>query len=491
MLKKVFKNFMLFFSVLTAFVLVYQIWFGSYFFTDGYDYFMSGVKTRVVNPIIRLFTKQKSTDFSQNLKILLKPEQIVLHHSGERRVFQSGSDDFDELSNLAREIISEILLGQQPIKTKETVDMDTYLSVLKGKSLYVDYGKSCDFRLLSFGLCGQEKNQLTNDISVANGYIISLHDGILNDISLYIMDHKSGNIYRYVVERDKNKLDSRLKEYIKVPIQGNMPSYSFELNFHKAQEETVSKVLFDPTVLIGLTSPSVPQVEAVFTQELEQMLQEGPTDEILEVFSINNRSMWKYTDLNNARVFVENNATLTLYPNGFLEYQTIQGGRGLDIAASADRTNYDIYAATANAVDFVTALCRQLPAEIFSHLNINTALVNETANQGSYKIAFDYVIDGNPIRYKSQNGYAPAIEIEIKDGYLIAYRQLIRVYNKTEETCQLSPLLKAADHLVDLLYDGENPLHINKASICYAETDEGVLAPKWQVLVNNAEHVIE
>lgn len=135
------------------------------------------------------------------MQTLFKPEKIVLHASGDRRVFSSGSEEFDQIRVLSADIISNCLLGEYALKSRETVNIESYFSVLKGKSIYVDYGKNCDYRLFSYSVCGQEKNRFTDDLSVIRGYIISLHDGILNDISLYIMDQKSGNIYRYSLSK--------------------------------------------------------------------------------------------------------------------------------------------------------------------------------------------------------------------------------------------------------------------------------------------------
>lgn len=491
MLKKSIKSILLIASVITAFVLVYQIWFGSYFLPDGSDYLTSGLYNYVVKPVAKLFTGKNDTDFSQNLKRLLKPSRIVLHYSGERRMFKSGSADFEELRELSEEWVSRVMLGELAVKSRDTVDTEAYFSVLKRKSIYVDYGKDCDFRLFSFSICGQPRGKLAEDLNVVNGYVISLHDGILNDISLYIMDQKSGSIYRYIIEADKTELESRLKDSMQQPASGSMPSYSFELNFHKAQEESVSKILFSPLVLMEVMPVGVQAIREQAPAEAAQLLSDGATDAILKVFSIDSRTMRKYTDLNDARVFIENNATLTLYPDGRLEYQTVPGSRGLEIAAETGRNDYDIYAATADAVDFVTELCSLMPQEFFSHLQINTNLVNDSAYQGTYRLAFDYCIDGIPVRYKTDTGYASAIEIELDNGYLISYRQYIRTYERLEETYQLQPMLTAADSLVDRLYDGENPLYITKVAVCYAEEPGVGFEPKWYAVADGTERIME
>ncbi len=492
MFKRTFKSLLLMFSIFIALVLVWQIWFSGYFLPDGYDYVASGFRTKFVAPIMRLFGAGQEADFSHDIKKLFIPEKIVLNYSGERRVLTSGQEDFETMYTLASETTGKILSGEHPVKSKEIVDLNIYFSLLKGKSIYVDYGKEWDFRLFSSAICGRPQNQMTNDINTINGYIISLHDGIMNDVSLYMQDQKNGNIYRYVVEIDKNALDAQLKEYLQTKMTGAFPSYSFELNFHKEQTEGATKILFEPLILMNLVPEQVPQIQQRGSIIERQALYDELTETVLEVFSINNRTMGRYTDLDNARVFIENNATLTMYPDGLLEYHTVQGGRGLDISGGADKTNYDIYTATANAVDFVSELCKYLPNAYTDNLQINTNLVNNTEPPGSYRLTFDYVIDGMTIRHQTEQGYAPTITLEITNGYLTFYRQYIKAYEKTDlESWDMVPVLTAADGLVSSLYNGENPLQIEKISRCYVAYADGTFLPKWNSLVDGREQIIE
>ncbi|MBE7047967.1 MAG: hypothetical protein E7393_01145 [Ruminococcaceae bacterium] len=491
MYKKSIQNILLVGSVLTAFILVYQIWFSGYFLSDGYEYLTSGLYSKIVQPILQFLGHSNDRDFSENIQMLFKPEKIVLNASSDRVILTEEEASFNETRGLSREVIRGCMVGDYPVKSKEIVDMDTYFSVLKGRSIYVDYGKDCDYRLFSQGICGKEKNTFTDDISVIQSYIISLHDGLLNDVSIYIADQKSNHAYRYVVEADKSRLEKQLSNLMRQTYTGSSPSYSFELNFHKVQDQRISKVLFDPLILSDLTPVSLPPVRIDEGETLDNMFHGRLTESILDMFSINSQTMRKYTDLDNARVFVENNATLTLRENGLLEYQAVQGGRGLDITKGDRRANYDIYAATTHAVDFVAELCGQISPEFFDHLQISTNLTENAKNQGLYRICFDYYVQGIPIRHKTADGYAYTIEMEIADGYLQSYNQFTKNYKITDgEIRTLPPMLNAADMLVDSLYDGENPLYINKIGVCYAENEQNIITPQWHAIVDGIDRMI-
>ncbi len=490
MLKKSMKNIVLALLVLIAFVLVYQIWFNSSFLPNGSDYVLKSLRSNIITPIVRLLEGRSDADFSQNLQELFKPDKIVLHASGDRRVYSNGGEGFSQVRAMAGEIMSRCMLGDYTIKSKETVDTESFYNVLKGKSIYVDYGKNCDYRLFSFGVCGQEKNRFTEDLSVIRGYIIGLHDGIMNDFSLYVKDQKSGNIYRYMLEGNKEEIETSMNEFMMDPANSGSPSYSFELNFHKEQEQMETKVIFEPLLLMDLVPKTLPHIATMDESELEHLLQDGLIDDVLDVFSIDGSTTRKYIDLDNERVFVENNATLTIYPSGLLEYQTVQGGHGLDITGGANQGAYDIYAATSHAVDFVARLCDYMPPDYFEHLQFHTDLTENAQQDGVYRICFDYCIDGTPLQHKTVDGYSHTIEMEIENGYLKSYKQYIKDYEKTEGVWQQEPMLKAADALVDAHYV-DKALYIEKIGVCYVENSDATIAPTWAAVVDGHDKMIE
>ncbi len=491
MLKKHLKNILLIFSVLLAFVLVFQIWFSSFFLPEGYEFFLSGIRHYIVNPIENFFRQMNGGDFSQDLKVLLRPETIVVHSAGERRAFNDGEPGFEEVYGFSNDILSELLTGGYPVKSKEIVDTDTYHSVLKGKSIFVNYGKTCDYRLLSFSVSGETPSRFTEDLSAVKSYSISLQDGIMNNVSIFITDQKSGNIYRYVVELDKNSLEGRIADVIHKAESVGPLSYSFELNFHKTQEEAPAKILFEPTLLMELVPVEMPAYFSRPSESFGEGANSELLDEILQAFSINTRSMWWYTDLSNARIFVENDATLSVHPEGYFEYQVVGDGRGLDI--STNKASYDIYAATTDAVDFVAELCRYMPEDYFENLRIQTDLLDDSTRQGSYTICFDYCLGGVPVRYERDGRFFHAIEMEISGGYLRSYRQHIKSYDSAETLqAALIPVLQAGDLLVDGLYNGVDPLYVSEIEPCYIDVSDvsGVIVPKWSATVDGTEQII-
>ncbi len=490
MVKKFVKNFLLIGSVLLTLVLVCQLWFSSYFLPGGYDFFVSGFQRHIVNPLVGFFRQMGGDGFSQNLQALFKPEKIVVNIASDRRVITEEKEGYLDFCVLTDSILEKLFSGEWDIKSKTVVDMEAYTAVLRGKSIYVDYGKNCDYRLFSFGVCGELNNRLAEDIGAVRGYVISLQDGIMNDISIYIADQKSGNVVRYTVEAAKTEIEEQMKQFLAESVADGTTSYSFELNFHKEQENATSKILFDPLILMELTPVLVQGIAERTPDEFVGGVSEELLNTVLRTFSINTRTMWHYTELTDARVFVENDATLTLHPDGVLEYQTVDNGRGLEL--SADKTGYDIYAATDDAMRFVTQLCGHFSPELLENLRIQTDMTDETETPGVYRICFDYQVGGIPVRHRNGDGFAHTIEMKIDNGYLKSYRQYVTYYETTGVVAPVQlPMLGAADILVDTLYQEPNPLMVKKIGLCYAETEGGELVPRWNAVIGETEHIVE
>ncbi|MBQ9915422.1 MAG: hypothetical protein IJO50_04680, partial [Clostridia bacterium] len=291
MKKNTVKNILLVFSVLLTFVLVFQVWFSSYFIPGGYDTLISALQNNIIRPVARFFSQGGQADFSHNLKILLKPEKIVVNQSGDRRIYRDGQKDYEKVKALSEQIMSDFILGNYSLKSKEIVTEDAYFSALKGKSVFVDYGMDCDYRLFSASLCGKSQSKLSEDLQSVGQYIISLQDGILSDIAIFVTDKTSGNVYRYLLEVNKTEIAAEIETLLKTDANGAPPSYSFELNFHKEQPEADTKILFDPLVLMDLMPVSVTGISSTTIDEFDGVVDQDMLDTVLRTFSINTRTM--------------------------------------------------------------------------------------------------------------------------------------------------------------------------------------------------------
>ena len=493
--KRILKDAILAFLICLNLFLVFQIWFNTNMFSVDSISETSKFEEVLIRPVKKLFSPKKEGGFSENLRNLMRPQRIILNKSNNRAVLYDEDNNYKKILSYTDDLIRGILSGKTKINKIETISLDEYCAVLKRNSIYLDYDNFCDFRLFSAGICGESKNQLSSELSVVRECLLSPADNTLNNVALYIKDYKTNNIMKYIIDTKKDILEQELTSYFQAHSKESTLNYSFELNFHKQEsgDGSLVKLVFDPLIIFNLVSSDVRGAET--DSELLYrwpQIQEEQSSEILGAFKINPMTMRKYTNLTNARVFVENEATLTLSTDGILEYKTIEGGQGLLIASGEQKNNFDIYNAVSAAVNFVYQVNDELPYDLISSLRFNSDLTN-TTNQGSYTISFDLYANGYPILQTDHTTgeNAHCITMKIENGYLKYYRQFIRKYYSNSTSLSITPVINAVDGLIDDLNSQNEFLNVLNVGRCYVDlgNDKG-LVPQWNIRVEGIDKIL-
>lgn len=488
--KRYVKDIILILLIFTTLVLTVQIWMGSNPVVNG----NKSVFSVIVDPIVQLFSHEQEDSLSDSLENLMCPQKIVLNQSTKRAVLYSSDDFFSKVHDACDILMKKYCRSTLKILSKETVPEEVYYSALKENSIYINYGNIYDYRLFFNSVCGEANKDSNGDIGSLREYIISLNDNILNNVTIYIQDYRSGNIYRYIVEEDKETYDRLLTEYFSDK-GAQILNYSFELNFHKQESGvgTLTKLVFEPKILFHLS----PVESSVISPDNESFhdwsaLGSETIVDLLNAFQVNPMTMRKYTDLTNARVYVENDATLMLYPGGILKYHAVEGGKGLPLVSSSDKGTFDIYSAVTSAVNFVVDLNHKFPQNNTSSLRLSCDLGENTASK-TYQFTFDVYVNGLPVlQIDPDTGEnCHAIEMTISDGHLKYYRQFFHQY-KTENTSEtIPPVIGAMDDLVDRLNPQEESIYVLNIARCYVDQkNHEPLRPQWMVSVNGMDKII-
>lgn len=495
-LRRYFKDIVLTLLVVITFVQVFQIWFSDSIVPNTTDDKSSRFQDYILSPFLQLFGKERTDTFPQYINELLRPQKIVLNQSNQRAVLYSDDESYGRFYDKAEELMRGLFTGATAVKSRETVSMDDYCAVLKGNSIYFDYSNLYDYRLFSVSICGESKNELSNDFSVVRECMISLDDNVLNNVVFYMKDYKSGNMIRYVVDQNKKEFQDELKNYFLTKQSDSTLNYSFELNFHKQENNdgALSKLIFDPLILFNLVAADCRAI--IPEQPLRQNwteLEAGRTNAILKAFQINPMTMRKYTNLTNAKVFVENNATLNISPGGYLQYQTVKGWQGLPISKSEEKSGSDIYTAVSAAVNFVYSLNEELLGDSLSSLRFSSDLI-ENGTPGNYTITFDTCAAGLPVlQVNPETGEKEHyITMVIENGYLKYYSQSLKQYHAANGSEPLTPVISAVDGLVDQLNGQQlQTLNILNVSRCYVDGGkEDNPEPYWNIGVDGISSIL-
>ena len=467
--------------ILLCLFLVCRIWFGSYISPEKYDAAVDNVKSFISSPF-SFFSKGKVNTFSYNMKVLLRPEKIVLNYAANRVELSASDAQFESVKGESYSFLSNMLTGEAKITEKTTVSIEEYFQALKGKSLFINYGNKLDPRLLSMSISGVSESEISGDASEIKDILIVFNDSVLNNVSVYIPDEKTDSVYKYSVEYNKAKLDKVVNDFFETRRGGSFSSYSFELNFHKTEDGGAAKVLFAPTILLEVT-PKLTNTVAwrdinEFSDEhgLNAPLENG----ILREFKINPMTMRKFTDVSGSTIFVENFGTLAIDPKGTIEFKAHEGRKGISLFDENDTGVFDVFKTTALSVDFISNVCAVFPDDIMENLQLNSDLTQSHRGSGYYVINFDYFIDGAPVLIKSDGEYNHAITMEIENGNLLYFRQYLKKYYKSEETQSTMTSISAADKIVENTDEAELPVYINRMGTCFVDNGSRNLYRKWR-----------
>lgn len=479
--KRYIKNVLLSFLIAMSFILTLKLWSVDYYFGNGFIGSLSALTDKVSLPITNFFEGFTQKDRSKSLEAMLRPKRIALNWSNKRSIINEGDGDYMKFYEASFELFNKIESGEIKIKSSENVSSDDYLSVLKGKSILIDYDNKYDYKIFSSVLTSSDKTRLSDDISIIREYIISLSDNVLNYTTLYIKDYKTNNIYKYMFEYDKKSLEMLLSSRLSSSKTENTPLYAFELNFHKRESSdgTVSKTVFNPFASVVLY-PEERNVVKPHRYSQDEDARYFNESDILKKFNINTMTVNKYVDVDGVKVFVENDATLKISPDGYLEYKALEGGRGIAISDVSGKTPQGSASLVSLATDFVMSVYRSLPSTANVELRISED-VPEEQKQTLYTVRYDYFINGMAI-FQFDNAsqkIVNAVTVEIENGYLKYYKHYLRTYEFIDKKYTAPSMIKAADALVSKISSAEEQIVIERSYECFVDDGAPELKAEW------------
>ena len=490
-LKRYFKDVVLILLVLSSLVMACQIWFGQYIASTPYSDFLSGARSFLKSPI-SFFGGSRNTTFSYNIKRLLKPEKIVVNRSANRRVVTENEAGFSDVWLPASELLTAIFSGEAKITGRAAAaDTEEYFAALKGKSIYIDYGSDYDLRLIAMSIAGESKTGLSEEIPSAGEILILFNENVLNNVYVYFRN-SSAAVTKLSVEYNKAKLDNVVNDFFKSLQTDTVPSYSYELNFHKSAEGRETKVLFAPDILIRLVPEATVSItgKSLLSSGGDYGLAASAEDTVLRAFKINPMTMRKYTDISGSSVFVENYGTLSISPDGLLEYKTLEGSHGIPLSDEKNDTNPDVYRSAIMAVDFIGSVCNAFPSDVLENLKISSIKSEVQGKLSRYVIKLDCCVNGLPVFVSEDGKISSAVEMVIEDGFLMSYRQYVMEYYNTNESYPGTTVISAADKIIESVPSGELPIYINRFTACYVYDGSEVINKKWEILIDKKSDAV-
>lgn len=458
------KNLLLVFLIAMNFILGSRILIDKKLWPSGYNFFSNMGNWEIT----KIYTSIKNYFIDETIykSRFLSPEKIIINTGDQttRLSLNPADSEFDG-------ILEEAYLVMQKAFSDDTnpivlVAREDFYSALGSSSIYLEYSAIYTPELFA-RLIGT-----TSDIimDIPNGFsqvVISYSP----KTCLYITDSANDLFYKITVNKSSESLVLKLGECLEQRQDNHaVINYSFDLKFD--QPFGTQKTTISPFVQIYSTSEEYPVINSKNPiLNSDETVNEDIVDAILKVFDINPNTMSRYTEAGGTAVFVENNATLKIDKNGYLEYEATNA----TLASTELNDEYSLISTVSSMADGVNKAIK----------NENAMCLSEVYNSFNGIVALDYMAGGLRVKLSSDM-LSHGVVAEIKNGQLKSYKQLIRCYEVTGKNSLPMEFFQALDTAILEYSKSMNEINIDKMSIGYIDnTKSGEKNAEWIVNVDN------
>lgn len=426
MKKETLKTAVLVLLVTSSIILTINNWFSEKLWPEGYNFFSN---------LASYFTDSRQhKSYYLSKENISSPAKIIVNSGEQRGVYTHTSSEFNDMAGPVKKLLKDALA----ITEVSESTIEAWKDALKYKSIYLSYPVQYDIKTFS---------------AIMDAPIGTVTQGTLKEFILVSGDNITGKPHLLVknsdtylditMSTDSREIDSLVSRYA-TGSMGENP-YSFELNFDKAEEKSEQKVIIDSQVILSIKPRTVSTMREINYFEDIARDRELYTD-LLMSFGFNTSSIKKNINTDNSIVFAENYGTIKMYPDGLLEFRSLDGTKGISIGNSAD-----FYETFIDSIEFVNNVWDTACSD--TNMNINLSSIKYGDEAGTFTLAIDYYADGMEVvtsldATEAHGKINHAIEMEISGSKLVSYKQIVKGYVSNRDSVTCSNVIDALDVLM-------------------------------------------
>ena len=386
------------------------------------------------------------------------PDKIIMNGGGARTVTHSGNEDFFEIIDVISPYVGKVFTAP----SQEIAQQD-WQTMLRGKSIYIQFGFQIDAQNLAaiFDTSATD----TARFGYADSMIL-YPEAVINTTSVCFKNVTDGTILKYSVSGDTDKLAKFIED--KTVGKKHEHAFAFELRLDgDSQTEVERKVLLESDVL--LTMESEPQqklvVSSIFDNS-EAVSEIG--DKVLKAFGYNASQLRKAVSQDGIVSYVENGATVKVYPDGLVEYTAVTVNEGIKIT--------DAKSPSSTIINKVLSIAEK----VISNANLEGEVILKLRSPlnevpvSSYKASFDRYYNGLPVVADGKN----TLSAQFENGYITSFS--IRLNNLSLSEAKATPptVISTIDRLFETMNSDKTVL-ISNIYQSYFVDGEGEYPVKW------------
>ena len=369
-----------------------------------------------------------------------EPELVMACSREKRQVVSRSEDNFVELVGNINSSMHDIPLGKTPVISES--DDSQWQSALENNAIYVRYDcrRPSEFEMEFYDISGSdfaERVKLYSELLFVPN--MSSDEGI----TVFVKNADDGKIVKVSLSSNP----SAFKNAITKGNNGETREYAFayELNLDGERLDdvdnaaTLSPMFLIPTqpVIVeslDITTPRIYKSSINFSETTKV------STELINMFGYNPNTVRQYANSDGAIIFVGETGSLSLHPEGKIEYRALSENEGvlLNVSGGGDNSAYSIFSGVSEIIRKVFSVCGFDDEKNDAVLKI-TELPEKKDDKSCIK--FDYFID----EYKVVLDDDAAITATVKNGVLIELKMWVKAIEKTDKKTECEDVFIAID----------------------------------------------
>ncbi len=392
-----------------------------------------------------VFWNQEDVDFGNKagnentvsrFRSMAAPEKLIIEHSKGKYLFDASDEEYAKLVELVETTVKEVYSYDKTEFRRS--DIKDWEKALGGKVLYVKFpcAHRTDF----------EAQALSADSdgfpSVVTAYSELLFVPRAEDLGITVLVRARETEEFFSVETG---LSSRfLNETIEklVAEERNNCVFAGELNLDKEED---GKVFLESELVLPVDEMMVENIVSRIPETYLAGIDFTETTEfavnLMSVFGYNPNTIRQYADNNGKLIFVSETGTVSVSPDGLVEYKALTADDGISLATSGKNGNNGY-----SVVEGLSKFNRNIMGvsglgDERNAAKLGFVVFPEVQNSTEMTVKLDYYVDN--CRVKLGEGYA--VEAQIKNGILVEYRIRIKAISKTDSKTDCGDVFSAID----------------------------------------------
>ncbi len=418
----------------------------------------------------------KSEDVVNSFRNLVEPETVMVSQANARAVLNREDQEYVRAVTAINDVMKSVY--SCPSSAFDVTDLNLWQNVISSGVVYARY--PCTV------YTAFEKPFVTSGESAMTVAVRSYEDLMIapnatsdKGVTVFIKDSSTLQTFKVELDIPSKELRSIIESY--PGKKNNAFVFAHELNLDTPRQDGAgeSMIMLDSMFLIPLEKTAanniVTSVPEAYANGLDFPHTNEFTSGLLSVFGYNPNTVRQYANDDGTLIFVGDTGSLSLRPDGRIEYKALGENEGISFMTSG-RTEADprgVMSGLTGMLDTVFSVCGV--TEEGSYANLRMTEIPDMNNPGDIRIKMEYYADDSRILL----GTEPAVDAIIKNGVLVELRMKVKFVEKTEKRTPCQDTFRAIDDFCE-----KNPQckKIKKGNLVYKAFEDGKeTSAVWQI----------